>query len=438
MQPRLQLTLNGQEVQQGDINLIAKEAALADDRLLAELLRLVPYSGAGAYTKAVIPYATRTSLSVIGTVLAGAGGVLISPFRAIVGSRTAAGTGALDNWQDVRSAIYTGSSTSLTNTISLTPNSTGNPRWDLIYAVVAIDAPGPSVPRYIKTRASTGVQSIAATLVTTVTVAVTTGTAAATPAYPTLAADAGGNAYIPLAYVRVPTGFTGASAVGNADVIDLAPVVPMSRALGVGTTQPADQNSNPAGTPFAAGSIGAFTATANTRSPLYLPPSMAGTETVLIAMDYTGGVGTASHASGSTVDASRDWRNRIFRWTALTGTLSGFAFDKASAASSQGARIPSAYPLPGPNGAPGGASYTYTFGFGQSFFADANVTAFGGASAPAMPTVLLMTPTMSLVANTFILYVDTADAGKLKVWFGAAQTTRFFIWLEASAPFASW
>ena len=44
MEPKYHSAANGQELQQQDVDSIAEQAALADDRLLWELLRLTPQS----------------------------------------------------------------------------------------------------------------------------------------------------------------------------------------------------------------------------------------------------------------------------------------------------------------------------------------------------------------------------------------------------------
>src|ERR1019366_6509134 len=50
-EPQYQSTVNGQEVQQADLNLLGTTGGLSDDRVIAELTRLVVYDtcGAGAF-----------------------------------------------------------------------------------------------------------------------------------------------------------------------------------------------------------------------------------------------------------------------------------------------------------------------------------------------------------------------------------------------------
>ncbi len=107
-EPQFQLVDNGQEVQQADFDLLGQTSGLADDRVLAEFLRFPPYTG--TVVKAIYPYGTSTSASAATVSAPGtaSGSVLINPFRAIVGSRTAAATDALKSWRDVRSGVLVG------------------------------------------------------------------------------------------------------------------------------------------------------------------------------------------------------------------------------------------------------------------------------------------------------------------------------------------
>lgn len=113
MESKFQLLNNGQEVQTSDINSMSDSAALADDRVLAELLRMPPYDGS-TVTKGVIPFTaeTRSDSSDAFNVVSGlgvAGVIRVRPFRALVGSRTAEASDPKKNWRDIRSTIHIGS-----------------------------------------------------------------------------------------------------------------------------------------------------------------------------------------------------------------------------------------------------------------------------------------------------------------------------------------
>src|ERR1700736_4514807 len=201
---RFALSVSGQELQKDDVNLVAKEAALADDRVLAELLRLAPFDGARV-TKAIVPFGHTGASGPTVAPNGAARSVLVSPFRAVIGSRTPVQAGAKDTWRDIRSAIYTGSPTSLTGTVAFAPNASPNSRWDLVYAAVAVDANGASLPRFAKDAATkvVNLQTLVTTLTNPVTVGVVPGTPAPSPIAPAVPNDAGGTFYIPLSLVHI-------------------------------------------------------------------------------------------------------------------------------------------------------------------------------------------------------------------------------------------
>ena len=58
-------TQDGQEFQQGDMQTLSTVAGLADDRTLAEILRLAPYDGTNLY-KTVLPYGVDFTATGIG------------------------------------------------------------------------------------------------------------------------------------------------------------------------------------------------------------------------------------------------------------------------------------------------------------------------------------------------------------------------------------
>jgi hypothetical protein len=117
-EPIVSPTLDGQELEVPDIANLGAVAGLADDRVLAELLRITPYDGTNVY-RGVVPFAVRSALGATspgGTVQSsgiGNGSVVVNPFRAIVGSRNAPGTfppndpaagyqpASLANWREI-------------------------------------------------------------------------------------------------------------------------------------------------------------------------------------------------------------------------------------------------------------------------------------------------------------------------------------------------
>ena len=124
---RFQLTQNGQEVEQSDINALSDAGGLADDHVLAELLRLAPFSGSGV-SKAILPFGSAATVAPAGAT----GTVTVSPFRAVVGTRdTAANIGPLKNWNDLRSAIFTGPNALSAHAAARRRTASAQPRWDL-------------------------------------------------------------------------------------------------------------------------------------------------------------------------------------------------------------------------------------------------------------------------------------------------------------------
>lgn len=427
-EPKYNATTNGQEFQIADANLIGQEAALAEDRVLAELLRLPPNIG-GAVKKAVLPFAHLASIVAMIAPNGATGQVTVSPFLAIVGSRTNASSDAIAALRDQRSQTYVGSATSLTGTASFGANSSGQPRWDLLCAVVAVDANGPSVIRYIKdptTKVVTGT-SIVTTLVTSVTLQVVPGTAAASPDPPATPSDGGGNYYIPLALVRIPNGFNGSSTVLKSDIATIAPIVPISRASGVATMQPADQQFTIGGSAITAARVEAWGAAAPVKPGYFVPAVMVGAESVFVDVDLTSASSANwSHASGAVIDASRDWSNRWFEWHLFVrdGATTYFPWDP------QASRDDTLVPQGSLGVAMGVRS---ALGFGQSLLDDMHAVLGNGA---ALVGYLDPAVVSAMASSTKIyIWVDRADSGKLKISVVGAPLVKLFGRITASAPY---
>ncbi len=451
MEARYQHTVNGQSVLQADLNTLGEAASLADDRVFAELLRMTPYDGA-TVSRGILPYASGATVAANGA----SGSVKVNPFRAFVGSRTAVASDAKKNWRDVRSAIVVGTAT-LEQTVAIGANASGNPRWDLIYAAVAVDANSASVTRKVKdatTKAIAGA-SLVTTLETTATLGVTAGTPGASPAFPATPSDSGGTYYVPIAYVRVPNGFGAASTVTNKDIDTIAKVLAVAQAAGGSTLRPANQQHAVGGTAISGAGTSTVNgalkwgATANTRPALFLPPSMSGGESRIIAID----VGNASnanwsHQDGAIVDDSVDWRNRVFKWMASVGPGSSSFAGKFPWLSSAGVNLVSPT-APSAGGVAQMAGYAadanhpaFALGMGDSFTtgtgrAVAQVSA-SGAAAAATPATGYNIPTNAMASGgTVYLYVD-ASTGALKVSINAGPLASLIFWLDATAPFENY
>jgi hypothetical protein len=412
---------NGQEVEQGDLNLMSDAGGLADDHVLAELLRLAPFTGSGV-AKAILPFGSLATVAPAGAT----GSVTINPFRAVVGTRdTVANIGPLKNWSDLRSAIFTGPN-ALSAPQALQANGGAQPRWDLIYAQLQVDAPGQQVSRYRKDPSSEQVTviQVAKSLVQAISVAVVQGAVGGQK--PALPPDGGGTFFFPLANVRVPANFGPNSTVAPTDIEELAPYVPLALTTGASILVPANHQYKEGGSvlssaAFAWGSGGP-------RPGPVMPPTMSGCEGRLIAIDAQAAASANwSHQSLGVVDDSRDWRNRVFRWHAIVNpsALAIFPWDRSG--------TPSARAI-GATGASGTGGWQ-AFGFGQSFAADGATECVPPLGVTAAVAAQVTPANATLPVQTYIaLYVDPGT-GALKVFINGAPGVRCFFWLEASGQF---
>jgi hypothetical protein len=432
--------VDGQEVEQEDLNLLGATSGLADDRVLAELLRLAPYDGV-TVAKALMPFGHRGSNW--GTLVPnGASGTArVLPFRAIVGSRTKVDTSPVDAWRDIRSAVYAQSTGqgALGAAVAFAPNTAGLPRWDLVYLAFNTDMNGASRTRFVRDPGTGAITSpaVVTTLVQQLTVMVAQGTPSATPAVPNLPNDAAGTYYIPLAHVRVDANFGPTSTLLPTDILSVAPVVSIARSAGGVCLQPANQQFVPGGAALTPDRIASW-ASSKTRPNFFLPPEMQGGESRIIALDFSGP--NPSHPTVlGVVDDSRDWRNRLFRWTCFVKAASA----QGAAGFAWGSPAP---PIPSqvPTARGVGVGQDVQVGFGQSFVNDVNDPPFAGGFAIYLtpPPTGGGAPQASNLAqlNTPIgLMVDVTD-GKLKVYLPANANPRFvmLVWLDATAPYPNW
>jgi len=319
---KFQLLNNGQQLQQDDVNLLGEVAALAEDYVFAELFRMTPYNGT-TVTKAILPYGHQTSGKTATVAPSGLadGRVTVNPFRAFVSSRTAVASEAQENWRDVRSvlAVEEGD-TALTTSIQFAANSSGNARWDLVYAAVEVEKNATGVTRKTKNPTTKVISSgtVVVTKVMGITLDKIAGTPHASPAWPAITADSGSTYYIPLAYVRIPNGFTSGSTIAVTDIADIAPVLRLSQAVGGSSIEVANSHYTSGSSYLTTARIANWGAT-GTRPALFLPSTITGWTSVLVAADLT--TGSESHANGAIVD-TRDWRNRFVRYMAVVAPAS--------------------------------------------------------------------------------------------------------------------
>jgi hypothetical protein len=435
VESRLALTLNGQSVQVDDINLIATEAALADDRLLWELIRLQKQSVSPQ--KAILTYgksgwAKESGLSSTALIQGNAsdGSIRVMPFKALIASTDS--SSQQEMLRGMRSGYLVGSSTQYEK-IVLSANASGSPRWTAVYAAVTPATNSASVVRYVKDPVSKTVTGTNVVLTTTcaVTIGTVDGTPAGTPTRPSVPADSGGTFYILLAHIWIPNGFGASSVVLRNYIHECAPVITLHSTMGVTALQPANQCFTIGGTV----DTNQLDATQQYRPGCYLPSTLVGGEARLIPVQLS--LSPASHTHGAVVDNSVDWRFRVFKWQVLvvsgSAQANGFVWDRLSGGGQQNPRADISYPYD-----------TFAQGMGQSFYATAPtvtgytmpaITNFGGYAAWLDDG---LATSLGAFGSAVGLYVNSSD-GSLRFAKSSSGGAggQIFFWLEASAPLSN-
>jgi len=440
MERRVIRDTDGQELDNEDLVIMADDAALADDRVLWELLRLQP--GSATPQKAILPYGVSGEAIPAGlhsTALvqgnAADGKVRVMPFRAIVGSTTLFADSPIENLRGIRSGYCVGS-TALPTEVAIAANASGNPRWTLVYAIVTPDAAGDTLTIKVKDPTTSTITSVPSTVlnkVVTVTLATVDGATGASPTRPSLPADGAGSYRIALAYIFVPTGFGGSSTVQHYQIHEDAPVVTLAQALGAPVLRPANQSHKIGGVVDLAQNP---SRNAANRTGAFLPSGMVGGAERVILLQL--GLSPVSHVDGDVVDDSIDWRLRFFTWTCFVGagsaTTDAFVSDKnGTGAAHTTTRVPCARA--------GQLGVNTMVGTGQSFFDDSyGLSAFYGTpffvignGGTADATGGSLTELGGGLVGLGLVVDATTGALKLQI-VGAINTCQVFIWLRASAP----
>ena len=400
--------VDGHGIQVDDVARLGAVAGLADDRVLAEILRVQPFDGSNLF-KGIVPFGYRKNGADPGATVAPSGNpdgsIVVSPFRAIIGSRNVPGTAptndpagsfappALQNWRDIRTGIFVGSALALTQAIALAPCPT-NSRWDLVYATLSLDANGPSATRRVKSPSTSAVSSVSipSWVQSFVSVTVLAGTPGASPALPTIPADSGSSYNVPIAYVYVPNGFTGGSTVLAKNIRAYSTALSAFMKPGL-VVEPAGGNNDRVGTyatNFGWGTSG--------RPGPFMSPDMVGGKMIVAEIDASNATPSLwSHPPGTIVDSSCDWRNRFIftAWAVdMTSSLatSSLATDPAGPGNGQ-RRVPTPG-LPNPaNAWNTGFQFGSTFGNVSIGFANdtllsthPSVCVLSGALASGFPT----------------------------------------------------
>lgn len=420
---------NGQELQQEDVNALGELGGLADDRVLWELVRLLP--GTSTPQKVILPFGESdakklsglTSTALVQGNTADAK-VRVMPFRALIGSTTLAASSVVENLRGQRSGYHLGAST-IYGQLTINANAAGNPRWTLIYAAVTPNANGDSDSRYIKdpTSGAVSASSVVVNKKTTVVLGQVDGAAAASPTRPALPADAAGVYNIALAYIWVPNGFGGASTVLRSAIYEVAPCVPIGAAMGVTPARPAT-SLNKVGAAVDVNQSGSSNAL---RPGAYLPSTMMGGEKITILLQR--GLSPLSHADGDVIDDSIDWRFRYFNWRihARSGNTAaaGFASDRAATGTT-----------PAGTASLSTQGTHYYSGAGQSFVDDnANTIAYGTSNGTAM--YVTSAQVSQLTASSIAIHVRNTD-GALVLKLSGTDTFQAIITLEASGPYSNY
>lgn len=433
MESKLALLASGQSLQTTDVNLIAEEAGLADDRTLFELLRLLPFSATPQ--KAILAYGKDgwakesglTSTALVSGNTADAT-IRVMPFRAVIGSTD--NSDETEKLRGQRSGYLVGTSTSF-SALTISANASVSPRWTLVYAAVTPAAADPTVVRYVKDPTTKVVAGTTVTLTTSVTVTVSTinGTAAATPTRPSLPADASGTYYIALAYIWVPGSFGALSVVNRQYIHESAPVITIHSALGVSALRPIGEANRIGGSV----DVAQTDHTQQFRPGCYMPPSMVGGESRLLPLQLS--LAPHSATTGSVLDRTTDWRSRLFRWSAMaisgSSQANGMVFDRLGGG---GQQVPNALlSLP---------MSTTASGMGQSFYTTASyptgqtwaaISNYGGAAVYIDDTIL---PAIGTANSAIQVYVDSSTG-----WLMLALSTsgspggQILIWVDASSIF---
>ena len=409
MQPKFQLTQNGQAVYQEDINLISENAALADDRVLAELISLSPFPNTGM-TKAIVPFRmSGKALEMI--VYPAPGGVMVVRGLAVVKTTTIKNELGDDLLSDVRSAVF-GTDPAAGNLAEFVPIQlpTIPSRWDLLYVEVNIDVPSHLALRKVKDAGSSTVttRELTTRFCTKATLRMLTGVGGGLPSLPPDEQDVRYN--IPLAYIRIPAGSHEWHKIIKQHIWEIAPIASITSGLGVSALRAADGNWRPDGavnvnTPWNRG--------ASEGPPAYIPSTMVGEESLIIPVDIN--PNAPSHVSGDIVDASRDWRYRIF--DAMVAGVQGnqpFAWEAASthpfpSLSSNTVRVMS-------------ATFPNTVFPARADVVFVDQTNFSGVIGPE-PT-------------TIGLYVNMSNGSLVITKIGSSATTcKLIFWIRASAQF---
>lgn len=426
MEKQVQITTEGDEAQLNDFNRMGEAAGLADDRVLAELFRLLPR---GSLQKVILPqgvstWAAQTGVHSTALVQGGTadGFIRVFPFRAIVSSND--GSSMLEVVRGQRSAVYVGASGTTYSSHAISANISANPRITLVYAAVTPNANGVTESRYNRDPSSQAITSNARVTykTTTVVIGLVNGATGATPVRPPIPLDGAGTYYIELAYLWIPAGFGALSTINRQQIEEVASCIQLHSSTGAMTCAPANHQFK----------IGGSVDTRQTdqtqqyRNGAYIPSTAVGGAERVIQIQLS--LAPVSHIDGDLIDDSIDWRFRLFTWNAFiksgASTASGFASDRRTTG------------LPSPN-ARGVTGVSQDSGWGQSFIDDTNEIVFPSPLAGAHGRACLLDASrisfLGTPGTTFMM-ICVDSVGALRVKMLGSPLGQVVIWLRATGP----
>jgi hypothetical protein len=352
MEPKVQLALNGQGVNQEDFNAIGRQAAMNAEYIWAQLLRLAPPGSGSGFTPArgIIPsggqahpagtYSEFHRKGLLGPSGANDAKIVVQPFVAVVGSTTNEATtpadahdlttdGPRDAMREIRLAPHYGQVGKLFQTEIQIPAPAGNNRWDVIYAKVDIDQPDTAEARYVKT-GDTAVTSenVSVTARTKVTIERAGGTEATNPVKPAIPSDGGGTYYILLGYYFVAAAHTLTTAIQPSRIHEAFTPILLSPANGGASCRPANGAFHPSGYAWAVEQW----SNADGKPYTHMSPAACGEDKVTVAISADDALGRVSAPPNATtvLDDSIDWRKRYLVTVLEAANAAGQAYPHAS------------------------------------------------------------------------------------------------------------
>lgn len=412
MEKQIALSFVGQQVTKDDIDTMGETAALADDRVFAELFALENLQ------KAVL----CRDPSIVRITNQATGAIEVAPFRAFIGSRGSEATDPRAFHIDARSGICVGTTTRET-AFTIAPIAPGGPdekyRWDLVYAAITVNATGSATVRKVKSPTSGVVtaESVPPYYRATCTVAVSTGTVAvaADPVRPTLPADTASTFYVALAYI----GRRNTEAILYPDqILEVAPMAQLQNQ----TSGPANSHHTIGGSVLTSAALNDWPKDFN-RPRVYLPQSFGKKiETVFFAARLR--TGNPSHTDGQIID-TRDWRKRIVRWSGYVQTSSTDAYSFAWEKSTHTVK-PTPYGNDGYLDIDDGSVSEFVAGMGETFCTDLT-----GVRDPTVANIVYGATPAPVVATI----VCDRTTGNLRLNYTGTPNVIFFLWMDFLSPY---